>query len=228
MLLLSEQDIELSRKKIDDQNKLLFGFMLGYFKTHMNFPSSAEEFSEDLIIQICCELKIAPTQIGNFNGDSRVTKRFRKQIRDYLGYREPKSDDSNKFIRYLIENILPRCPSDGLLIEQALEYFKKYKIEAYRAKPLQRYINSAKYQFEQELFHSIYRALSFEDKYLIDQILTEVDKTSTAEIIPLSELKNDLPSVHLKHISYAIKKIELLGKVKIPRDILNNINRKIL
>jgi hypothetical protein len=154
-MILSEKDIELCNKKRDNHNKLLFGLMLGYFKTNINFPSSDKELSRELTIQISSELNTPLTFIENLDWSDRITKRFRKQIRVHLDYREPNSKDSEKFIKYLVEEILPNGPSEALLSEQARQYFKNSKVEAFKEKQLQRHINSAKYQFEQNLFQSM-------------------------------------------------------------------------
>lgn len=193
MLILSDKDIELCNKKRDNHNKLLFGLMLGYFKTHINFPSSDKELSRELTIQISSELNEPLTFLENIDWGNRITKRFRKQIRIYLGYREPNSKDSEEFIKYLVEKILPNGPSDALLLEQARQYFENSKVEAFKEKQLQRHINSAKYQFEQKLFQSINNSFSSEDTKLIDKVLLAIEKTSEDGIISLSELKNDIP-----------------------------------
>jgi len=227
-MILSEKDIELCNKKRDNHNKLLFGFMLGYFKTNINFPSSDKELSRELTIQISSELNTPLTFIENLDWSDRITKRFRKQIRVYLSYREPNSKNSEEFIKYLVEEILPNGPSEALLSEQARQYFENSKVEAFKEKQLQRHINSAKYQFEQNLFQSINNSFSFDDTKLIDKVLLAIEKTSEDGIISLSELKNDIPGARIKHVNYAIKRIELLNKIKIPKSILENINRKVL
>ena len=228
MLILSDKDIELCNKKRDNHNKLLFGIMLGYFKTHINFPSSDKELSRELTIQISSELNTPLTFIENLDWSDRITKRFCKQIRVHLDYREPNSKDSEEFIKYLVDKILPNSPSDALLLEQTRKYFENSKVEAFKEKQLQRYINSAKYQFEQKLFQSINNSFSSEDTKLIDKVLLAIEKISEDGIISLSELKNDIPGARIKHVNYAIKRIELISKIKIPKSILENINRKVL
>jgi len=186
---LSENDIEICNKKIGDLNKLAFGIILGYFKIYVNFPSSEKELSRELIIQISCELNISAIHIESFDWNGRTSKRFRQQIRDYLGYREPKDDDSKQFTSYLIDTILPHGSSGALLLEQTREYFKSHKIEAFKSKQLQRYINSAKNQFEQRLFRSINNSLSSKNRYLIDQVLTEIEKFQKMGLYPYPSLR---------------------------------------
>ena len=67
MLILSDKDIELCNKKRDNHNKLLFGLMLGYFKTHINFPLLDKELSRELTIQISSELNKPLTLTENID-----------------------------------------------------------------------------------------------------------------------------------------------------------------
>jgi len=229
ILLLSPNDIELCKKKNDEQNQLAFAIMLGYFKTYVKFPAiNKNEISQKLISQISFELNISIVEIAGFEWGERLTKRFRQQIRNYLGYREATNNDSNQFIEYLIKEILPRYPSKALLMEQVRTYFQQNKIEVFKDSQLDRYINSAKNQFEQQFFKSIYENLNADHRYLIDQVLTEVNEDSEDGIIELSELKKDIPGARLKNVSYAIDRINLLSKIQLPAIVFSNVDRKLL
>lgn len=115
-----------------------------------------------------------------------------------------------------------------MILEQTKTYFQEHKIELFKEKQLLRHIKSAKYQFEQKFFQSICDCLTTEHYYLIDQILTEKDFSSEDAIIELSELKKDIPGARLKHVDYAIEKINFLSKIKLPKSVLDNVSRKLL
>ncbi len=229
ILLLSPNDIELCKKKIDEQNQLIFAIMLGYFKTYVKFPTiNKNEISKKLISQISFELNLSIVEITGFKLGERLAKRFRQQIRNYLGYREATNDDAKQFIEYLMKEILPRYPSKELLMEQVRIYFQQNKIEIFKDSQLDRYINSAKYQYEHQFFQSIYENLNTDHRYLIDQVLTESIENSEEKIIELSELKKDILGARLKNVSYAIDRINLLSKIKVPAAVFSNIDRKLL
>ena len=203
--------------------------MLGYFKMYMKFPASNEDLvSQKFMSQISDELNIDFVDIANFDWGGRLAKRFRYQIRNYLGYREATDSDAKEFMKHLMTEILPRHPSHALLAEQIKTYFQQQKIEIFKDSQLDRHINSAKYQFEQQLFQSVDDYLNAEHRDLIDKVLTETNESSEDGIIELSELKKDIPGARLKHVSYAIDRIELLSKIRIPEHVFANIDRKIL
>jgi hypothetical protein len=228
-ILFSYEDIELCKKKLDDKNIMVFAIMLGYFKTHMKFPASnAVTVSQKLILQISSELNIDLIDIVDFDWRGRLAKRFRQQIRNYLGYRESTDNDSKQFIEYLMKEILPKYPSNGLLMEKGKIYFQQKKIEAFKDSQLDRYINSAKHQFEQQLFQSVYDNLDAGHIDLVDKVLTETGENSEDGMIELSELKKDIPGARLKHVSYAIDRINLLSKIQLPKAMFADLDRKLL
>lgn len=228
-MLLSSEEIRKCKRKIDVRNQITFGVMIAYFKTYIKFPSNKNHLvSSKLISQVIDELEINESNIVNFEWEGRTVERYRGEIRLFLGYREAINNDSKQFIKYLLKDILPRNPSKGLLMEQVKTYFKQNKIEIFKDSQLDRYINSAKYQFEQQFFKSIYENLNADHRYLIDQVLTEVNEDSEDGIIELSELKKDIPGARLKNVSYAIDRINLLSKIQLPAIVFSNVDRKLL
>lgn len=225
-LLLSSDDIKLCNRKNSIQNKVLFGVILGYFKTYMKFPDN--KLPTKLILQIVAELNVTVADISGFERDMRSAKRFRQQIRKHLGYREAIDSDSGEFIDYLIKDILPKQPSESLLAEQIRSYFQEHKIEFFKDTRLARHISSAKHQFEQKFFSSIYEKLSANNRYLIDQTLIATENDLENGVIELSELKRDIPGARLKNVGYTIDRINLLRKIKIPESVFVDIDRKVL
>jgi TnpA family transposase len=228
-ILLSIEEIQICEKKIGSDNQLLFGIMLAYFKINIKFPAGeVSALHLNLVTQVAHTLGIDTVDQSIINSDNRTTERYRKEIRSFLHYREATDRDSPEFIDFLIKDILPKNPANTLLLEQTRLYFVKHKIELFKDKQLKRYIQSAKYQFEQQFYDSICNILSSEDRLLIDQILTESDIAATSKIINLAELKKDIPGARLKHVQNAIDKINLLSKITIPQAVLQNIDRKLL
>ena len=228
-MLLSSEEIRNCKRKIDVRNQITFGVMISYFKTYIKFPANKNNtISSKLISQVIDDLEINESSAVDFKWEGRTVERYRSEIRLLLGYREATNNDSKHFIKYLLKDILPRHPSKGLLMEQVKVYFNQNKIEIFKDSQLHRYINSAKYQFEQEFLKSIYENLNTDNRYLIDQVLTEIIEDSEEGIIELSELKKDIPGARLKNVSYAIDRINLLSKIKVPASVFSNVDRKLL
>ena len=226
---LSLDDIKLCQSKNGSTNQLAFGTMLRYFKRHIRFPAfDVDPVPLQLIEEIAKDLELSQADILKFDWGSRTSKRFRHNIREYLGYREANSEDSLTYIKHLKQKVLPKSPSHEIILEQTRLYFELNKTEQFAPKQLKRYITSAEYQFEQDLFQTIFDSLNLNDLYLIDQVLTENNDTPNEGIIALADLKKDIPGARLKNVNLAIKKIELLNKVSLPGKWCKNKYRRLL
>lgn len=228
MPLLSVEDHTLCKTKVGEANQIAFGLMLAHFRIFSRFPAIDDHPNPlQLLNNVCAELNYDPDMF-EFDWSSRTAKRFRREIRKHLGYREVIESDAADFIEHLIKTVLPQAPSKELLQEQITRYFQSHKIECFKHKQLTRYIASAKHQFEQLLFADLVKGLDENDKCLIDQILATPANDKQAEILGLAELKKDIPGARLKHVNHAIKKICLLQKLSLSPDIFKAIDRKLL
>lgn len=222
--LLSPKDIEVCKKKADSTNQLAFGIMLTYFRKNIRFPSDESLISFRIISQVSLELKIDMSLILFFDWSGRNAKKYRSEIRKYLGYREATNADVPVFIDYVVDNLLYKNPSNGLLMEQIKLFFHKHKIEIFKEKQLDRHIISAKNKFEQDLFKEICNTLSEKELFLIDSILHASDSDTSG----LSSLKKGASGTKIKDVESAIIRIKLLGKIKLRSSILKRVDRKLL
>lgn len=221
--ILMPNDIDVCKLKRGERNQLLFGVMISYYRKHIRFPAKDDNpIPLELFKQVANELNIS--LISDLSFEGRTAERYRNEIRSLIGYREAIETDSIKLINYLKEDILPQNLSDELVYEQVRLYFEKEKIEMFKEKQLQRYIKSAKFQFEEHLISAVYNSLTKDQCLLIDEILKEQDKSDTFE---LNILKKSIPGARLKHVKTAIDKIDQLSKISLPEDI-SNTNRKLL
>ena len=229
--LLSAEEIQQAKNKTDHQNQLAYAVMISYFKRNIKFPSVDENpIPLKLISKVAIEIEMESYayDFSKFDWENRSIKRYRQQIRSYLGFREPLAVDAQQYIEYLQNDLLPNNPSNEVILEQTRLHFENKKVELFKNKSLNRHINSAQYQFEQNLFKTVYDSLDQDDFYLIDQILTENNEPPNQDIIALVDLKKDIPGARLKNVNLAIKKIELLSKISLPKQLCKNKNRKLL
>jgi len=227
--LLSSEEVAFCLTKNGSLNQSACAIMLGYFKTHIRFPLAKEispflnQFSKNMK-----EIDLQEKNVFDFDWKGRTAERYRNNIRKLLGYREVTDKDSLIYIEYLQKKVLQKCPSLEVILEQSRLHFERHKIEQFMPKQIRRHIASAQYQFEKNLFQTVFDHLSSSDLYLIDQILTEDGEQPKEDIIALVELKKDIPGARLKNVNLAIKKIELLRKISLPKALCTNQSRKLL
>ncbi len=127
---LSLEDVNVCKTKNAKSNQLAFGVMLSFFKRYTQFPmATGADISSELILQVAKSLDIDPLFITTFDWSGRNAKKYRQEIRKYLGYRVTNAEDIASIINYLVDNLIPRQLSDSVLLEQTRLYFSKNKIE---------------------------------------------------------------------------------------------------
>ena len=223
---LSLEDLSLCKTKRTQVGQLIFGIMLVNFKQHAKFPNG-EEISAQLILQVAKDLDISPIQISTFDWLGRTAKKYRQDIRGYLGYRIFTMQDSTNIIDYLVKQLIPRHLPESVLLEQVHTYFVKNKIEVVSTQQLEHYISSATQKFEQQFVSKIFDHLKQEQLVLIDLIL-DTDSNAENGVIELAELKKDTAGAKIKNIQGAIDKINLLQQIKLPECIIDSVDRKFL
>ena len=65
-------------------------------------------------MQVAKNLDIDPVFIGTFDWSGRNAKKYRQDIRQYLGYRVANVEDVALTINYLVDNLIPRHFSDSV------------------------------------------------------------------------------------------------------------------
>jgi hypothetical protein len=81
------------------------------------------------VLYIAKQLSITIATIESHNWNQKTVEAYRRQIRDYLGFREPQEKDSTELVKWLIEYILQEGnTSIPYLQEKAYAYLKNKKI----------------------------------------------------------------------------------------------------
>lgn len=245
LLFLDDYELKLAHKKDSENNALAFAVMLKYFQLENRYPKSLSDIDEQLLQALILQLEISVNPLDTFDWNGRTARRFRAEIREYLGYREAAGSDAQALIAWLMQEHLKHAPSLEKTIELAYEYFKQKRIEPFNENKLLRYIKSACAQFEDYVFDRVYQALSpssiehieillkqqeeddqTEDRLLENNVesLTEEDnekeKITLETDVRLRHLKQDIPGAKLKYVEFELKKMALVKQCVLPQDLL--------
>jgi hypothetical protein len=202
---LCEDELALAKTKNTDKNKLGFAVLLKYFQLESHYPKHIKYVDPSMLNCIANQLNILPSCADEFDWEGRSTKRFRKEIRNLLGYKKSSAKDINKLKLWLIKEIFPNGVKKSQLMEHAYEYFRQERVEPFTSNELERHISSAHRIFEQELFNSIHNELLSDTKLVMDSLLTDeaIKDEDESELENISEikfrnLKQDIPGAKLK------------------------------
>jgi TnpA family transposase len=232
---LCEDELALAKTKNTDKNKLGFAVLLKYFQLESHYPKHIKYVDPSMLNCIANQLNILPSCADEFDWEGRSTKRFRKEIRNLLGYKKSSAKDINKLKLWLIKEIFPNGVKKSQLMEHAYEYFRQERVEPFTSNELERHISSAHRIFEQELFNSIHNELLSDTKLVMDSLLTDeaIKDEDESELENISEikfrnLKQDIPGAKLKNVAFAIQKINYLQQLKLPKNVLSSLSIKLI
>lgn len=233
---LTDDELTLAKTKNSDKNRLGFALLLKYFQLENHYPKHIKFIDPLMLNTIANQLNIAPSIIDNFDWEGRSTERFRKEIREFLGYREATLNDIQDLKLWLTKNVLPNAINRSQQIEYAYNYFRENKTEPFTSKELERYVRSAHHEFEQKLFENIYNNLPDDTKSQIDALLADdnddgdIDDNEIEDEIKIKfkHIKIDIPGVKLKNVYRAIQKIDCLKKLDLPIELLSALSIKLI
>ena len=230
---LTSRELKAIIGKKDARSQLLFAIMLQYYKIKIAFPETHDGLVSYLSKSIADEIKTEPCYFHEFELRPRIVKRFKKAIREMCGFREPTDIDSTHFINWLVCDLLPNMPQGHETKIALRDYYQLAKIEPFSDKQQERYVDSAKKQFETILFSKINNHLGSNDKKFIDTLLNRAEDDDLNPIpqskdINLNTLKKGIPGAKLKHVQFAIEKYESIQTLWLPDSITTGISRKIL
>ena len=80
-------EIDFIGRKRQDHNRLAQAIFLKYFQEHSLFPTHPNDLPPNAIDWVADQMQISPELLTLFDWQGRTAKRYRSQIRDWLGFR---------------------------------------------------------------------------------------------------------------------------------------------
>jgi hypothetical protein len=166
----------------------------------------------------------------------RTAKRYRNQIRSYLGFLEATAEDNVDLRKWLIEEILSQEQEEDDLILLLRERLRTLRVEPLSLPQMKRLIHSALRQYEQQFFHQIVVGLSPHCCQKLDELLENDDELPTqsaakavsASGFRLHELKLTPGRARVVSILKEVTQLEKLREIAIPADLLSSASAKVL
>ena len=238
--LLPKELEQLTQK--NDQNTLGFALLLKFFQLEARFPENSSEIPADVVNYVAKLLDIKREKYQFYNWQGRSIKYHRAQIREFFGFREAQSHDTEELVNWLTEQALIYELKFEQLELAALTHLRELKIEPPTFLRLERIIRSALHSFEEKFFNQISQQLSSQSKEAIDNLLNsassslliygvpneptneEVEKTETT----WAELKTDPGRIGIESFQKEIAKLDNFRQLGLPPDLFKQIPTKVL
>ena len=235
LFTLDSEELELVQSNNPEKNRLAFAVMLKFFQTNGRYPIKKDTIDPMIISSLATQLKISSVLFEPIYLGTRVSERFRKKIRGFLGYRIAKLSDAETLIIWLIDQSQNGLYTMPQYREKAHDFFKENKLEPFTTERVDRYIRSAIHRFEKQFFSDIIKQLSPKSVKLVNDLLCNDTKTNVStkentsdDEITLRRLKSDVAGVKLKHVAFEIKKLNFIRSIPIPSSLFDNTPRKLV
>lgn len=227
---LSGEEKNNIREKRAPHNQIIYAILLKYFECERRFPDPLIEnfdFAHKILteqLEIPFEKLIWPSE--------RTVKRFRANIRNFLGYREITHQDKIDLSYWLSKYVLPHAPDEDALLEATEFFCENNKIEVFANYEMERFLTKESNAFEQKTLNKIFKSISSETKKILDQILEEQtdssDSIQTDNKFILSDLKKNTSHLKKDSIVYEIAKHEFLKNICMSEILSDTHSRKFL
>jgi len=235
LFTLDSEELELVHSNNTEKNRLAFAVMLKFFQAKGRYPTKKDAIDPMTLSSLATQLKVSPILFEPIYLETRVSERFRRKIRGFLGYRIAKLSDAETLIIWLIDQMQNGSYTMPQYREKAREFFKENKLEPFTHEKTDRYIRSAIHRFEKQFFSGIAKQLSPESVKLVNDLLQDDANTTGAkkdnipdDEITLRRLKADVAGVKLKHVAFEIKKLNFIRSIPVPASIFDNTPRKLV
>ncbi len=210
------------------ENKLGFALIFKYFQITSFFPKEISDIPKVIVFHVAKQINIAAKIARSYKWNKKNSEVYRRQIRDYLGFRKFKKEDIYKIKRWLIDIVfLEGKQSISYLQDKIYKYLGENKIEPFSSDQSEKYIFSALNSFEKELFKNISKSLTRKNKKVLLDLVVAHDKQS-AEAYYLRHLKEDAGNASLESILEEVKKINRIIDVGLPPSLFKGIPHRIL
>ena len=220
--LLTDKQVELVKIK-NTSKRLYFALLLKFYEYHQSFFEIPSDVPQRAIKIISKQLALSP-KLLNQSVTSRTIERYRSEIRNYFQSRAISHNDEKLIKNWLFGTVFPQ---ETLNLEQlkdrVSDFLIKQKIERPSDTTFDQVIKSAKHQYEEQLFETIFTGLNVDTKASLDELLL-IEQNNMSR---LSVFKRWPGGLSLETILSEAKKLKFLKALVLPDCLLGIPNKSL-
>lgn len=217
------------------ETRLGFAVLLKFFQYEARFPNFKNEIPKIVVQYIAKQVQVTDNLFENYDMSSRTYYNHKSQIRGYLEFREPTTEDANLVTEWLSKHVFYHDADIETLKDEAYNKFRELHIEPPTPERMNRITKSAIYTYENQFFQETYNKLSNETIIKMDSLindLTSYDESeidySTEDTLSFSELRSDPGRIGLDSIFREVTKLKTIQQLGLPHDLFKTIPQKVL
>lgn len=219
---IDSYELKLILNKREEHNRLVFALLLKFFQYESKFPINKFEIPKTVINHISEQLNTKESCYLNYEWNNRTYFLHKSEIRNFLGFKEFSTNDFDEIKNWLITEILIHEHKIPYLKEKIYEKLKELKIEAPTNERINRLINSAIRNYEENFFETTFTNLSKHSCNKLDELININSEVS------IQILKESTGNVSLKTFLKEIKKLKYTNEVNLNENIFAKTPNKII
>ena len=225
---LNHDEFELLKHRTA-KSRLAFAAMLKFFQLEGRFPGDKREVPPVALEYLSDQLDVPVAAFQSYSLSGRTAKRDRESIRDHLGFRRIKVEDSKTLIEWLRTSVFPIDHKSEHVHESAMSWCRTHKIEPPTPQHLERIVGSALSRFEQDFFSATLASLPACCQSTMDELLeVSDDAESENEATPFAELRLDPGRPSLESVLNEIAKLDRIERIDLPDELFESITTSVV
>ncbi len=211
-------------------NRMGFALLLKFFEYEGRFPLQKNEIPRCVQSYIAQQLHCPVTDYQEYDWSGRAIVYHRVEIREYFGFRPCSKVDFEEVHRWLIEHVLPHQANETRVRQTFYDHLRQLKIEPPTAGRMSRLLDSARRQFERQLWATVAEQLSPACAQALDKLLG--DEADIYRLDPnefgLNHLKTDPGSLSINSLLSDLSKLELIKSLGLPDNPFGSVSSAVI
>lgn len=206
-------------------SKVGLALQLKYFQYTGSYPNHSYQIPQAVANYIYQQLAAIEVTVNSYNWQGRTAMRHRGFIRNFLGFRKASLDDENLMTKWLLEEVVIVDSHPEYIQQRLIEQYQVLKIETPGPSRIERMVNSAVRQYEQQICKGLIARIPDKTKDRLDDLLVSYeDKVFSV----FGWLKDDPGGVSLKTAQKEIEKLKRIQEIGIDEKVFEQIPTRLI
>lgn len=209
---------------MDAAGRLGFVAQLAFYRLYARFPRHRNEFAPSVLLHLARQIGMEAVLLRGYEWDGRTGRRHRETILAKLQVRPFDKTTEPGLRAWLVNEVLPKEPSDDALDEWLTAWSLKTKVQRPSPYHAERLLKGARAAYESNVAKAVLNGLEVDVRARLKGLLVEDAEGRT----PLAKLREDPGRVGLDSILDEIDKLNVLRSIGIPSGILRGVHHDLL
>ena len=217
---------------VSHKHRIGYALLLKFFQMEGRFPESKNEIPKACAVFIAEQLE-SPVELFQtffkYDWDDRTSRHRRAEIRNFCGYREATTDDTQKISDWLVENYISDGANKQQIQAATYQRLKELKIEPPERLRIDRLVRSASKKYEKQVFENTIAAIPKRVRKQLQALIDfDEEDDDNKQPINFTQLRQGSCGATLKSILHEFDKLDCLKAVRLPENLFEHLSPKLV